>query len=70
MVYYIVPVLFLLAFWCPWMAINVSIQYKLRTRGPAPPPVLRGEFEEDFVFELSGTHELHTINTTYQVATT
>ena len=23
----IVPVLFLLAFWCPCMAINVSIQY-------------------------------------------
>ena len=32
--------------------------------------VLRGECEEVFVFELSGTHELHTINTTYQVATT
>ena len=29
------------------------------------PPVLRGECEEVFVFELSGTHELHTINTTY-----
>ena len=27
MVYYIVPVLFLLAFWCPCMAINVSIHY-------------------------------------------
>ena len=27
MVYYTVPVLFLLAFWCPCMAINVSIQY-------------------------------------------
>ena len=34
------------------------------------PPVLRGECEEVFVFELSGTHELHTINTTYQVVTT
>ena len=33
-------------------------------------PVLRGECEEVFVFELSGTHQLHTINTTYQVATT
>ena len=27
MMYYIVPILFLLAFWCPYMAINVSIQY-------------------------------------------
>ena len=27
MVYYIVPVLLLLAFWCPCMTINVSIQY-------------------------------------------
>ena len=27
MVYYIVPVLFLLAFWCPCITINVSIQY-------------------------------------------
>ena len=27
MVYYIVLVLFLLAFWCPCMTINVSIQY-------------------------------------------
>ena len=27
MVYYIVPVVFLLAFWCPCMAINISIQY-------------------------------------------
>ena len=27
MAYYIVPVLFLLAFWCPCMTINVSIQY-------------------------------------------
>ena len=28
MVYYnIVPVLILLFFWCPYMAINVSIQY-------------------------------------------
>ena len=26
-VYYIVTVLFLLAFWCPCMAINVSIHY-------------------------------------------
>ena len=25
--YYIVSVLFLLSFWCPCMAINVSIQY-------------------------------------------
>ena len=33
-------------------------------------PVLRGECDEMFVFELSGTHELHTINTKYQVATT
>ena len=38
--------------------------------GACPPPVLRGECEEVFVFESSGTHELHTINTTYQVATT
>ena len=36
------------------------------------PLVLRGECEEVFVFELSGTHELHraTINTRHQVATT
>ena len=27
MVYYIVPVLLLLAFWCPCMTINVNIQY-------------------------------------------
>ena len=27
MVYYIAPVLFLLAFWCPCMTINVSIHY-------------------------------------------
>ena len=27
MVYYIVSVLFLLFFWCPCMAINVSVQY-------------------------------------------
>ena len=27
MVYYIVSVLFLLFFWCPCMAINVSIQH-------------------------------------------
>ena len=27
MMYYIVCVLFLLSFWCPCMAINVSIQY-------------------------------------------
>ena len=28
--------------------------------GASGPPVLRGECEEVFVFELSGTHELHT----------
>ena len=27
MMYYIVPVLFLLAFWCPCMTINVSMHY-------------------------------------------
>ena len=27
MVYYIVSVLFLLFSWCPYMAINVSVQY-------------------------------------------
>ena len=27
MLYYIVSVLFLLFFWCPCMAINVSVQY-------------------------------------------
>ena len=27
MVYYIVSVLFLMFFWCPCMAINVSVQY-------------------------------------------
>ena len=27
MVYYIVSVLLLLVFWCPCMAINVSVQY-------------------------------------------
>ena len=27
MVYYIASVLFLLFFWCPCMAINVSVQY-------------------------------------------
>ena len=27
MVYYIVSLLFLLFFWCPCMAINVSVQY-------------------------------------------
>ena len=27
MVYYIVPALFLLAFWCPCMAIDISIEY-------------------------------------------
>ena len=27
MVYYIVSVLFLLFFWCPSMAINMSVQY-------------------------------------------
>ena len=27
MVYFIVSVLFLLFFWCPCMAINVSVQY-------------------------------------------
>ena len=27
MVYYIVSVLFLLFFWCPCMAVNVSVQY-------------------------------------------
>ena len=27
MVYYVVSVLFLMFFWCPYMAINVSVQY-------------------------------------------
>ena len=27
MVYYVVSVLFLPFFWCPWMAINVNVQY-------------------------------------------
>ena len=27
MVYYVVSVLFLLFFWCPCIAINVSVQY-------------------------------------------
>ena len=27
MVYYIVSVLFLLFFWCPYMVINVNVQY-------------------------------------------
>ena len=27
MVYYIVSVLFVPFFWCPWMAINVNVQY-------------------------------------------
>ena len=30
MVYYVVSVLFLLFFWCPCMAINVSVQYNDR----------------------------------------
>ena len=49
-------------------------EWYIYTRAPDAgawgPPVLRGECEEVFVFELSGTHQLHTINTTYQVATT
>ena len=49
----------------------VVIYYKGSGRGGLGAPVLRGECEEVFVFELSGTHELYTINnTTYQVATT
>ena len=48
------------------------IQYKGSGRGrlgaPRPPWRVRVECEEVFVLELSGTHELHTINTTYQVA--
>ena len=37
MVYYIVPVLLLLAFWCPGMTINVNIQY---SRGLFPDIIL------------------------------
>ena len=48
------------------------IIYKGSGRGrlgaPRPPWRVRVECEEVFVLELSGTHELHTINTTYQVA--
>ena len=47
-------------------------RYKGSGRGrlgaPRPPWRVRVECEEVFVLELSGTHELHTINTTYQVA--
>ena len=39
-----------------------------RLGAPRPPWRVRVECEEVFVLELSGTHELHTINTTYQVA--
>ena len=53
---------------------TATVTIVLYTRAPDAgawgPPVLRGECEEVFVFELSGTHELHTIYTTYQVATT
>ena len=51
---------------------NYSYLYKGSGRGrlgaPRPPWRVRVECEEVFVLELSGTHELHTINTTYQVA--
>ena len=39
-----------------------------RLGAPRPPWRVRVECEEVFVLELSGTHKLHTINTTYQVA--
>ena len=52
--------------------VYVCIFYKGSGRGrlgaPRPPWRVRVECEEVFVLELSGTHELHTINTTYQVA--
>ena len=52
--------------------IGIPIWYKGSGRGrlgaPRPPWRVRVECEEVFVLELSGTHELHTINTTYQVA--
>ena len=55
-------------------ASSVVVLIVVFTRAPDAgawgPPVLRGECEEVFVFELSGTHELYTINTTYEVATT
>ena len=41
MVYYIVPVLSLLAFWCPGMTINVSIQYN---RGLLPGIILLTQY--------------------------
>ena len=51
---------------------KMLLDYKGSGRGrlgaPRPPWRVRVECEEVFVLELSGTHELHTINTTYQVA--
>ena len=41
MVYYIVFVLFLLFFWCPCMAINVSVQYN---GGPLPDMILLTQY--------------------------
>ena len=43
MVYYIVPVLLLLAFWCPRMAINVSMQYN----GGLPPDIIKFDVKSD-----------------------
>ena len=57
-----------------WTAKKAGLHMYIFTRAPDAgawgPPVLRGECEEVFVFELSGTHELHAINTTYQGAMT
>ena len=41
MVYYIVSVLFLLFFWCPCMAIDVSVQYN---SGLLPDTILLTQF--------------------------
>ena len=49
---YVIPV--------AYSSLNVCIMYT-PDAGAWGPPVLRGECEEVFVFELSGTHELHTV---------
>ena len=55
-----------------YIFLSILITYKGSGRGAWGPPVLRGECEEVFVFELSGTINTayYTIDTTYQVATT
>ena len=55
---------------CMYVYVCIYVCMYICTRAPDAGGWGPTSSVEVFVFELRGTHELHTIDTTYQVATT